>query len=155
MCLFWKDLEHLGVAAMDSFLDSIKHSVVEGLKNLALEALHLNDQQQQEDNNADDPRPRPRPAAAPPAAPSRSDMNPLLVEATTAGIQLGSKSRKLDMKAGIMDQEVVVQFRSRTMRGGDHLRLQTLGLRYLLASPHWVSYLLCGFAGNLLSLSFS
>jgi hypothetical protein len=152
--LFWKDLEHLGVAAMDSFLDSIKHSVVEGLKNLALEALHLNDQQQQEDNNADDPRPRP--AAAPhSAAPSRSDMNPLLVEATTAGIQLGSKSRKLDMKAGIMDQEVVVQFRSRTMRGGDHLRLQTLGLRYLLASSHWVSYLLGGFAGNLLSLSFS
>jgi hypothetical protein len=44
--LFWKDLEHLGVAAMDSFLDSIKHSVVEGLKNLALEALHLNDEQQ-------------------------------------------------------------------------------------------------------------
>jgi len=156
VCLFWKDLEHLGVAAMDSFLDSIKHSVVEGLKNLALEALHLNDQQQQEDNNADDPRPRPRLAAAPhSAAPSRSDMNPLLVEATTAGIQLGSKSRKLDMKAGIMDQEVVVQFRSRTMRGGDHLRLQTLGLRYLLASSHWVSYLLGGFAGNLLSLSFS
>ncbi|CAM6039159.1 unnamed protein product [Sphagnum compactum] len=60
---------------MDSFLDSIKHSVVEGLKNLALEALHLNDQQQQEDNNADDPRPRPRPPDAAPhsAAPSRSD----------------------------------------------------------------------------------
>ncbi len=57
------------VAAMDSFLDNIKHSVVEGLKNLALEALHLNDQQQQEDNNADDPRPRP----AHSAAPSRSD----------------------------------------------------------------------------------
>jgi hypothetical protein len=75
------------------------------------------------------------------------DMNLLLVEAATAGIQMGSKSRKLDMKAGIMDQEVVVvQFRSRTMRGGDHLRLQTLGLRYLLASPHWVSYLLGGFA---------
>jgi hypothetical protein len=70
------------------------------------------------------------------------DMNLPLVEAATAGIQLGSKSRKLDMKAGIMDQEVVVQFRSRTMRGGDHLRLQTLGLRYLLASSHWVSYLL-------------
>ncbi len=72
MCLFWKDLEHLVVAAMDSFLHSIKHSVVEGLKNLALEALHLNDHQQQEDNNADDPRP---PPAAPPhsAAPSRSD----------------------------------------------------------------------------------
>jgi hypothetical protein len=83
------------------------------------------------------------------------DMNLLLVEAATAGIQLGSKSRKLDMKPGIMAQEVVVQFRSRTMRGGDHLRLQTLGLRYLLASPHWVSYLLGGFAGNLLSLSFS
>jgi len=83
VCLFWKDLEHLGVAAMDSFLDSIKHSVaeglkkhsvVEGLKNLALEALHLNDHHQQEDNNADDPRPRP-PAAVSPhsAAPSRSD----------------------------------------------------------------------------------
>ncbi|KAH8938973.1 hypothetical protein BDL97_15G012400 [Sphagnum fallax] len=68
---------------MDSFLDSIKHSVVEGLKkhsvveglkNLALEALHLNDHHQQEDNNADDPRPRP-PAAVSPhsAAPSRSD----------------------------------------------------------------------------------
>jgi hypothetical protein len=83
------------------------------------------------------------------------DMNMLLVEAATAGIQLGSKSRKLDMKAGIMDQEVVVEFRSRTMRGGDHLRLQTLGLRYLLASPHWVSYFLGGFPGNLLSLSFS
>jgi hypothetical protein len=83
------------------------------------------------------------------------DMNLLLVEAATAGIQLGSKSRKLDMKAGIMDQEVVVQFRSRTMRGGDHLRLQTLGLRYLLAYPHCGSYLLGGFPGNLLSLSFS
>ncbi len=38
------------------------------------------------------------------ASPSRSDMTLLLVEATIIGIQLGSKSQKLDMKVIIMDQ---------------------------------------------------